>query len=361
MNGLLVLQGVIELVLSLFTAIFIYFTGFKIFSVLTKSIEEVDELKKNNIAVGILITSFIIGVMLLVKAAVGPAMDTLSVIFKAGDAAIGLYLFAILRILIFYLISAVFSFIILWGAMKLFMVLTGELDEMEEIKNNNSATALLVGMLIISIAVILQHPLTTMLNSLVAAPAVNENVAAPLINTPVLLQGVVELVISLFGAIFVFFFSLRMFSMLTKNIDEMQEIKNNNIAVSIMAIAFIFSVMLLIKAAIAPANEAFGYAVSTGGDIKILLFTVLRIIVFFILAACFSFIMLFLAMKFFMLLTTNIDEMAQIKNNNVAIALLIAVLVISTAILLEHGLGVLLSGLIKAPELGKGLLDLSNM
>ncbi|MCK4797933.1 MAG: DUF350 domain-containing protein, partial [Spirochaetes bacterium] len=258
-NIQLVLQGLIEIGLSFLTGLLIFFISFKVFTVLTRDIDELAELKKNNSAIAILVASFIFGIMLLVKAAIGPAMDTLGNTMNAQNASISMVGFAIIRVAVIYIIASVFAFIILWFSMKLFMILTTEIDEMEEIKNNNSAISIVIAVLIISLAIILSHPLTTLLNGMVAPPLVSESLRQPFVNMDVLLEGLIELGISIIAAIFIFFFAFKVFSVLTKKIDEIEELKSNNIAIAILVSAFIFAMMLLIKAALMPANDALGH------------------------------------------------------------------------------------------------------
>ena len=58
--------------------------------------------------------------------------------------------------------------------------------------------------------------------------------------------------------------------------------------------------------------------------------------------------------------TKKIDEISEIKKKNIAISIVIAILVLSAALLVEHGLSILLNSLVKYPEVGRGLLDITN-
>jgi uncharacterized membrane protein YjfL (UPF0719 family) len=360
MNGPLIIQGVIEIGISLITGLFVFFLSFKVFALLTREIDEITEIKQKNIAVSLLATTFVFSIMFLVRSSIGPAMDTIGNQITAANATAGLVVQASVRMFIYFVFSAFFAFIILWLAIKFFMFLTADIDEMEEIKNNNLAIAIVIGTLIISMAILLQHPLSVLLDGLVPAPRL-AGVATkePVINLTVFIGGLIELGITILAALFIFFFSFKVFSMLTKNIDEVQELKKNNIAVAILSASFIFGIMLIIKAAITPANEALGHAIANN-DIVIsqIIWTLVRIVLFFIGSAVFAFIALWLAMKAFMFLTTNLDEMEEIKNNNIAVAIIIAILVISAAFLLEHGVTQLLNGLIVTPKVEGGMLTL---
>lgn len=363
MNIYMFLQGVVELILSLVSGIFIFFMSFKVFSLVTRDIDELQELQKNNVAVAILGASFIFGIMLLVKAALTPAMDTFTFIFGQNQFSFSLIFFSIVRICLMYIVSAIFSFLILWLSVKLFLILTTEIDEMEEMKNNNIAISIVIATLISSMALILSHPLTTMLNGLVTAPVIlDSGLQEHLINTPVFLQGVIELALSLSGGVAIFFISFRVLNILTKNINEIVELKKNNISVAILSSSFILSIMILVNAALIPANDILGFTlgkVDNGYDD--IIFAILRIVLFLLLSAIIGFIIIWFAMKVFFLLTKGIDELKEIKANNIAVAIIVAVLVISASLLIEHSITSILNGLVKSPDVGKGLMDITNI
>lgn len=359
----MVLQGAIELILALLSGLFIFFMSFKVFSLITREINEIQELKKNNIAVSILGSSFLFGIMLLIRTSISPAMDTLNFVLEPGNFKVSFLLFSLLRIVVMYLISAIFSFLILWLSVKIFLLLTTEIDEMSEINNNNISVSIVIATLIASMALLLSEPLSTILNSLVASPVIfDSGLEEHLINIPIFLQGVIELALSLVGGISVFFISFRVLSILTKNIDEIAELKKNNIAVAILSSSFIFGIMLLVRSALIPANDILGFTLgsSNSGYVDILL-AILRIVLFLLLSAVIGFVVIWLAMKSFLFLTKDIDELKEIKANNIAIALIVAILVISAAFLIEHSVVTFLNGLIKSPEIGRGLMDLSDI
>ena len=171
----------------------------------------------------------------------------------------------------------------------------------------------------------------------------------------------IELIIAIIAAVIIYFLTLRVINIfLKKNINEEEELKKNNIAVSIMVSSFIFAMMLLIKAAVEPAYNVFENAFENGVKIQGVLFSIGQIILFFVLAAFFSFVILWLAMKAFMLFTRTIDEITEIKNKNIAISIVIAILVLSAALLVEHGLSIILNSFVNYPEIGRGLLDITN-
>jgi uncharacterized membrane protein YjfL (UPF0719 family) len=351
MNFHLIILGLIEILVSALSGIIIYFISLKIFTFLTKDIDETKELKNNNIAVSILVSSFLFCIMLLIKASIGPSMETLGFAMIPINTSLKSVGFALLRIIIMFLISAVFAFVFLWVSVLVFMLLTSKIDEMQEIKKNNIAVSIIVAVLMLSLAIIILDPLKTLLKGFVSAPVISDVMKEPLINAKTVILGLIELGVSIIAAIFIFFYGFKLYDFLTKDINEVAELKSNNIAVSIQISAFIFSVMILVKAALSPSFDTLERIIYQKMLINLLFIAIIKIIIFFILSAFFAFIILWLVMKGFMFINKEIDEMQEIKNKNIAIAIAIAVLLISASLLLQQGLTALLSGLAeKAPE-----------
>ena len=169
----------------------------------------------------------------------------------------------------------------------------------------------------------------------------------------VFIYGLVYVLVSLlFGTLTLFLF-MKVFNALTRDIDDFQEIRQNNIAVALVNGAIIFSVALFIDESVGAAMEAFKNTIYNYGGPTTLMFKVkIYFIMFlhFFLSVLVAFSVLWIATKFFTLLTTSIDEFAEIKKNNQAVAIVLAVFIISMALILKPGVGKLLKGIIPFPE-----------
>jgi uncharacterized membrane protein YjfL (UPF0719 family) len=348
MNFSLLLQGLIEISLSLVTGLLIFFFSFKLFTLFTRNIDELTQIKNNNVAIGLLLSSFVFGIIYLVKCAIDPASETLTNVMSVKNIKVMILIYAIFRILIIYIIASVFAFITLYLAIKLFMLLTTDIDEMEEIGGSNLAVSLIISTLIVSVSIILSEPLSTILRGLVPAARVTDK--EPIINFSNLIQGSVELGISFFAVIFIYFFGFKIFNFLTKKMDEVKELKANNIAVSIILSSFIFSMMLMVKSGIDPANKTLEFAMNKG--LMDVFISILIILCFFAASSVIAFIILWISMKAFMMLTTDIDELAEIKKKNIAVAIIVAILFISMALVVSNGLKITLEAFVFSPKFG---------
>jgi uncharacterized membrane protein YjfL (UPF0719 family) len=356
MNTSLLVLGIIEITISLLTGFFVFFVGLKFFMLLTRKVNEKEELQKNNVAVAVVLLAFMLALILIVRSAISPAMDTLRILFEKESLDIQQILVAVARIVVTYLVSALIALMVLWLAVVLYTALTKKINEMEELKKNNLAIGLLLATFLISAGLIILEPLTTLLNAFVAAPEVfNTQLAAPFINTRILLQGLIELPLAFLGAILIFLMGFKMSDLLSRNINETGELEKNNVAIAIFTAASVFSVMLLVKASLTPAYKVLGGIFSAKEiDLNLVLTSSVRIVLFFLGSAVIAFLLVRLAVFSFMFFTTKMDEMLAIRQNNVAIALIIAVLAISIVILVEPGMTSLLNSFVEMPQLGKG-------
>jgi uncharacterized membrane protein YjfL (UPF0719 family) len=360
MNTTLLIKGLIELGISFCASILVFYISFKFFAVLTKKIDDVKEIFKNNIAVALLAASFLFGIMICIQQAVNSSMDNLSIIMSSTKVAGPDIVFTIIRILVFFILSGLFSFLILWLALVLFTVFTTRIDEWAEIRKNNSAISLILGVFLVITALFLSKPLATLLDGLIPPPMILPKeliVTQPFLNTGILIRGAIELIVTLAGVFLTFFFSFTMFKLLTKKIDEQKELLANNLAMSFLLVSFIIGIMILFQAVIEPSHQTLYFALDAKDNTLVaVLIAIGKILVFFIGTAIASFLLLQLSMRTFMLLFSKKDELDAIKKNNVAVSLVVGVFIIAVSFIFSHGMGALVSAFVSTPKIGLGLL-----
>jgi uncharacterized membrane protein YjfL (UPF0719 family) len=162
--------GVFELLLSLFLGILTAWFAYKRFSRLTRDIDEKKELRKNNVAVGILLGATILSVAFVVKQAAYPAVSSLQTMVHKGISIIGA-----LKVLGVAACSIAIAMIIalaaIWVAVRIFLRLTKEINELAEIRRNNVAVAIVLGCLIVVIGLFLAQGIQSLLAALIPMPA----------------------------------------------------------------------------------------------------------------------------------------------------------------------------------------------
>lgn len=173
MNLILLITGLVQIALSLLVAVFlVYFTS-KIFRKLITGINETEELKRNNISVAILNGSIILALIIVVKESIDSSITIFANTLRNPDAGFSIYLESALIMLGHIILGGVIGFTAIYLALQIFIWLTKDLDELKEIKENNIAVGILLGIIIVSIALLLQPGIVTVLDSLIPFPPVS--------------------------------------------------------------------------------------------------------------------------------------------------------------------------------------------
>ena len=173
MDLILFISGLVQIALSLLIGVLFIYAASKVFRKMIKGINETDELKNNNIAVAILNSAIIIALILVVSNSIESAITIFGNTLRNPDAIFSTYVRTALIMLLHIIIAGLVAFSSIYIAMNFFMWLTKDLDELAEIKKNNIAVSLLLGIIIISIALLLQPGITTILDSLIPYPPVS--------------------------------------------------------------------------------------------------------------------------------------------------------------------------------------------
>lgn len=165
-----IVLGLFELVLAVFLGVLTTWFAFHRFTRLTRNIEEMGELKKNNVAVGILLGSTILSVALVVKETSDPVASSLQTVVRGGLSVAG-----VLKVTAIGLgsiaVALVMSLAAIWLALRIFLRLTREIDELAEIRANNVAVAIVLGCVIIVIGLFLGHGIQSLLAAIIPMPS----------------------------------------------------------------------------------------------------------------------------------------------------------------------------------------------
>jgi uncharacterized membrane protein YjfL (UPF0719 family) len=165
-----VLIGIFELAISLSLGFLTVWFAFKMLAKLTPQIDDFEAIRGNNAAVGILFGATILSAGLVVKQAAYPMVSSLQTGLHKGlswlDALklIGIVLFSVALVMAISLIAV-------WTAVRLFLRLTRDIDEMAEIRRNNVAVAIILGCMIVVIGLFLGQGIQSLLASIVPVPA----------------------------------------------------------------------------------------------------------------------------------------------------------------------------------------------
>jgi uncharacterized membrane protein YjfL (UPF0719 family) len=133
--------------------------------------------------------------------------------------------------------------------LKMFDRLTKGIDEWKEILKGNVAVGILMAAVIFSIANVVQSGVGSLLANLGSAQGIDNMLIA-------LGLGLVNLAIGLLAAVFAIWVAIKVLDRITKEVDEMAELKKGNIAVAVIMAGVLLAVSFVIAAAVSGISNA---------------------------------------------------------------------------------------------------------
>jgi uncharacterized membrane protein YjfL (UPF0719 family) len=143
--------------------------------------------------------------------------------------------------------------------------------------------------------------------------------------------GLIQLVIAIILAVVALYIGFFVFSRITKGMDEEKELARGNTAVGIIIASIFFAIALVVQSGI--SGISVGIMKALAGDWLAIVVSLLQLILGIILAIG----AIYLALNILDRLTKGVDEFEEMKKGNVAVALMIAGVIVSTAIIIQSG------------------------
>tara|TARA_B100000780_G_C20844781_1_gene335705 strand:+ start:94 stop:615 length:522 start_codon:yes stop_codon:yes gene_type:complete len=168
-------------------------------------------------------------------------------------------------------------------------------------------------------------------------------------NTELFYYSLVEIGISIVIGVSLLYFTYRIINKLVK---KKFEIESNNTSFSIFTSSILFSVAYLISGIKSPILNSLkmlsnnpeyeGSLILDGFKYSGLFLTIIVITIA---------LVIFISIKLFTYMTKNINEFQEIKNNNIAVAILTATIIISISLLVKESLYLLLETFVPYPDI----------
>ncbi len=158
--------------------------------------------------------------------------------------------------------------------------------------------------------------------------------------------GLLQLVIAIFVAVLALYIGFYVLGWITKGIDEEKELIKGNAAVGILVASVFIAIGFVVQSGVTGISKGLSKAWNVGfmseeGILAIVL-SILQLILGIVLAIVAIYIALWILDK----LTKGIDEFEELKKGNVAVALEMAGVIITVAIIVQSGVAGITSALI---------------
>jgi len=153
-------------------------------------------------------------------------------------------LFSFVVLLIQLFLGILFAVLSVYFALRLFDVMTEEIDEIAELKRGNIAVALVLFTIIVSIATITSQGIQQFENIFNAT-----TFSLPMFMIS-FIMAIVQLGVVLLIAVLTIYTAIKVLDTLTVGIDELKELKKGNIAVALLICAVIYTVSFIVAVSI---------------------------------------------------------------------------------------------------------------
>ncbi len=168
-------------------------------------------------------------------------------------------------------------------------------------------------------------------------------------NSQTLIFSLIEIGISILLGVLILYLS---YKLIDKLIKDKFKIKNDNISYSIFVSSVLFSVAYLISGIKSPILNSIKLLIDNPDYSGIIVLDGLKYSLLFISIIIITIVVvIFLSIFLFTIMTKDIDEFKEIKNNNIAIAIITATLVISISLLVKESVYLLLESFVPYPEI----------
>lgn len=149
-----VLVSLAQFVISIILAAIAAYLGIWLFERATRDIDEWKEIRQGNPAIGLTLAAVVVGLAIILRPAVAGTLPTIDGRLSPDVAARLLPIYVLLLMLVRALLGLVLGIAAILFAIWLFLRLTHELDEMDELSRGNTAVAIMLAGVIVAIALL---------------------------------------------------------------------------------------------------------------------------------------------------------------------------------------------------------------
>jgi len=166
-------------------------------------------------------------------------------------------------------------------------------------------------------------------------------------------NGLLSLLLAMLLGTLAIYVGFNAFKRINQKIDEEFELRNNNVAVGIVSASFIASLGIMMRGVLDPItqtvfNLAHKYE-QFGVSMTEVLSSLGVIFLQFSVALSLSLATLTLGTRLYMRLNRHTDELEEIANNNIAVAIVVGAITVTLALMLSGGMETLLQAIVPTP------------
>jgi uncharacterized membrane protein YjfL (UPF0719 family) len=165
-----------------------------------------------------------------------------------------------------------------------------------------------------------------------------------MVNLAAIAAGFLQLILGLVFAAVAVYLGVRVFDRFTKDVDEIEELHRGNLAVGVLLAAVVVTVAIIVQSGVAGLTAAVLGAGRAGGSAGDYLVAVAGGLLQLLLGIVLAVVAIFLAVAIFGKVTRGVDEMAELRKGNVAVAVVLAGFLLAVGFVIQAGVGAISAG-----------------
>ncbi len=172
-----------------------------------------------------------------------------------------------------------------------------------------------------------------------------------------------ELILAFIFGLLTLYLSFKVLNNFVLKIDFFRLVGEGNTAVAIFESSLIICILLLVENTILPSVDALRTMVLAGNGLTFQIFSIAfgYFLLFYVIALAFSLLLLTIAFYVFIKATVNVDEMAEIKKNNVAVSLLVSAVMLGMTLFIRPAFDNFMRSLVNYNKLENRIAPAPNL
>lgn len=165
-------------------------------------------------------------------------------------------------------------------------------------------------------------------------------------NTQVFTLALLEILLSIAVTVVIIFVSYKLLKLM---FFKKEDLRGDNLSFTIFTSGIILSMGLILSEILPSITNVVRLTVTQAGAVDVLLITkysILYLLIGFVMAIVINGVVFFL----FSILTKGINEVQEIKRNNISVAILVVTILISITLIIKESIALLISSLLPYPE-----------
>ena len=150
--------------------------------------------------------------------------------------------------------------------------------------------------------------------------------------------GIIQLIIAVILAVVALYIGFSVFGKITKDVDEQKELAKGNVAFGIVVSSIFVAIAVVVQSGVAGISVGIGKASALGFTSVDGLIAISVAIIQLILGVLLAIGAIYLALNILDKLTKGVEEFAELKKGNVAVALEMAGVIIAVALIIQSGI-----------------------